>query len=155
LGVLDPGEVTGFEVELARSAELRRALSETHGALSGLTLGLRPRRPSPSVKSRLMASIDGADRFAPFIQGLMRFFALSVQAVKAVLARPTDPSQWEAAPFPEIPRVELFHLTAGPALAGADAGLVRVPAGYHFPLHKHDGEERLFFLQGSVRDLTI
>jgi anti-sigma factor ChrR (cupin superfamily) len=45
-----------------------------------------------------------------------------------------------------------MHLTPGARIALADAGLVRFPAGLHWPLHRHVGEERMLILAGGFRD---
>src|SRR5438105_1128682 len=84
--------------------------------------------PPPSLRRRLLsAATAGPMRFAPFFDGLGRLFDLEQSAVVRVLERADSESEWEPGPHPAI---RLLHLTGGPALAGADAGLVRMPPSF-------------------------
>ena len=66
-----------------------------------------------------------------------------------MLARSADPGAWLT-----FSGSRLFHLEGGPALAGADVGLVEIPAGSAFPKHDHHGPEIVLVLQGGYTDLT-
>ena len=46
----------------------------------------------------------------------------------------------------------LLHFEGGARHAGADCGLVQVPAGARYPLHRHLGEEWVFVLSGSAEE---
>jgi hypothetical protein len=70
-----------------------------------------------------------------------------VEAIRGLLGRVDDPTAWEPAPTPWI---RLIHFDGGPALAGADAGFVRVSAGTTFPRHGHQGPEMTFILEGRA-----
>ncbi len=119
-------------------------------ALVALAVSSGVESPSPALKNRLLAAATkGPMRFAPFFDELGRLFDLGVEAVTRVLERSGVESEWETGPHPSI---RVFHLEGGPVLAGADAGFVRMPAGFEFPLHVHSAAERVLILEGGYRD---
>jgi quercetin dioxygenase-like cupin family protein len=59
-----------------------------------------------------------------------------------------DPSTYDRV----IPGAVLIHFEGGPACAGADCGFIILPAGTKFPWHRHDGDERVLVLQGTLID---
>jgi putative transcriptional regulator len=119
-------------------------------ALAGLNELLTPIQPSAEARNRLLTAVSAAPlRHAPFFDRLSSFFDLPLQRVQEILAEVNDRSRWERA---RLPGVQLMHFSGGPALAGADAGLVRIEPGYRFPKHRHKGEERLFVLEGGYTD---
>jgi hypothetical protein len=118
-------------------------------ALEALAAALPPGAPSVATRARLLESLAGPERFRPFFGELGRRFDLALPPLRAVLALIDDPKQWLASP---LPGVRLIHFAAGPALAGADAGFVLVPAGMTFPRHRHLGPEMAVVLEGIVHD---
>src|SRR5690606_3150475 len=117
-------------------------------AWHALALALPPRAPSPALRARLLASVAAPEqRLAPLRDRLARLFDVSVERSAELLALAFDPATWR-----ELlsPGVALYHLQGGPAVAGADVGLVRVEAGARFPHHLHLGEERVLVLQGEL-----
>jgi quercetin dioxygenase-like cupin family protein len=123
---------------------LREALAET------LAESLGPEAPPPALKGRLLAAATtGPMRHAPFFDELARLFDLGVDAVVRILESAGSESRWEPGPHPAI---RLFHLEPGPALAGADAGFVRMPASFEWPSHRHTGTERVLILEGAYRE---
>jgi quercetin dioxygenase-like cupin family protein len=147
LGTLAPGELAGLRAEVDASPELQREVAHLTEALAHTAGVLPPVRPSPAARTRLLEALGGPDRFRPFFAELARRFDLSVQAVRDLLARVDDPAAWEASPSPSV---KLIHFPGGPALAGADAGFVRVAAGQTFPRHSHQGPELAFVLEGRM-----
>jgi hypothetical protein len=147
LGTLSEGEQAELRGRLAGAPELQREADELSETLASVTSALSPLRPSTAARARLVASLAGADRFATFFAELARRFDLTVEAVRALLARIDDPAAWEATP---LSWVKLVHFAGGPALAGADAGFVRVAAGTTFPRHRHGGPEMNFILEGQM-----
>ena len=117
--------------------------------LSALASALPPVAPSPGTRARLVAALAGPDRFRLFFADLARRFDLSIDAVAGVVSRIDDPEAWLPSP---VPLVRLIHFSAGPALSGADTGLVRIPAGMVFPRHRHRGPELVVVLEGSMYD---
>jgi anti-sigma factor ChrR (cupin superfamily) len=51
-----------------------------------------------------------------------------------------------------MPALSLFHIDGGPAVDDAIVGFVQIAAGQPFPEHTHIGEERIFVIQGGLRD---
>lgn len=124
----------------SNEAELVTALCEV----------LTPRAPGGALRNRLMASAASpALRWAPLFGKLGALFDLDDAALSEMAERAARPSEWQAGP---LPAVSLLHLRGGPAIASADAGLVRVEAGLQFPEHRHLGEERTLILEGEARE---
>ncbi len=122
---------------------------EDHAALAELATLLEPLPVSASARARLLAAVAApALRWAPLFEKLARFFDLPRAALTALSERAAKDEEWESAP---LDGVRLLHLSGGPALGGADAGLVWLKPGLHFPEHRHLGEERTLILEGSVR----
>lgn len=126
------------------------ALAEFGDVLAELAFAL-PARPAPAAgRETLLAATDPATPLRGLERRLGVYFDLPPAGVDALVASAFDPKQWEDAGF--YPGLQLFHLEPGPRLAGADAGLVRIPAGSAFPRHKHLGDEYSFVLAGAFRD---
>ncbi len=105
---------------------------------------------SATGRARLLAEVSSPpEKYAPFLDRLAAMFDLKMDAMKTVLTDSLDPSRWEPGP---VPVISLFHFDSGPRVAEADTGLVRIPAGFPFPTHKHLGDELVFVLEGSYRD---
>jgi putative transcriptional regulator len=116
-------------------------------ALAAVAAALPAAVPPPALRARLLDSLAGPGRFSAFFDVLARHYDLTVAAVRGLLARIDDPAAWEATPSRFI---QLIHFDGGPAVAGADAGFVRVAAGKRFPRHSHDGDEMTFVLEGRA-----
>jgi len=99
-----------------------------------------------SQKDRLMASVQGVARFAPFQDRLCQILDIGREALQSLLARIDGP--WEASPWPGV---ELLHLPGGPATLGADVGFVRIAPNTPFPYHDHR-HETVLILQGGLID---
>ncbi|MFO7565420.1 MAG: cupin domain-containing protein [Enhygromyxa sp.] len=120
-------------------------------AASLLALALEPSElidPPPALRARLLAELDGRERFAPFVDRIAALFDLAAERVRDVLQRFDTHEGWT----PMYPGAAYFDLEGGPALGEATAGLVRIGAGLGFPSHQHIGEERVLVLQGAFED---
>jgi len=95
----------------------------------------------------LLATLDGVDRFRPFMTRLCEMLDLSEEAVRHLLARIDDASAWDVGP---VPGLLLTHFQPGPRLAPAEAGFVRVTAGHAVPRHRHVGPEVALVLEGTM-----
>ena len=152
LGALDADEMARVEDALVADPSLRAELDAHRDAAAALTDGLPPVAPSPALRARLIESVDATvapGRFEQFAARVAEMFDVTVDKARMFLGWIDDPTRWEPSP---IPQVQLVHLPAGPAWAGADCGLVRMPAGFPFPWHAHNGDELTFVLQGRARD---
>lgn len=146
LGILPETDRTRVEAHLAvctACAAEARALTE---AASSLAFASAQLAPSPQVLHRLLAAAEGRGRLARYADALAQFFQIGVDKANALLDAVDEPRAW----LPDASGIGLIHLEAGPAFAGADAGLVRFPAGMAWGLHKHLGEERHLFLEGGI-----
>lgn len=148
LGMLSAAEAARVESHLARCpscAAESRALSEVTSAIAS---SLPRANPPPYVFERLMASIESKGRLARYTDALAKFFEVSQEKARSLLDAIDRPGAW----IPDPSGIALIHLSAGPRFAGADAGLVRFPAGMAWPLHRHVGHEHHLFLEGGIRE---
>lgn len=150
LGTIDAAERQRVEEAIARSPQLMSELRQIEEALADVAMSLPPIEPEASSRGKLLAAVE-ADPFAPFIERLAKIFDLGVEKMREVAAMISDATKWEPGP---IPGLELIHFAGGPRVADADTGFARLPAGFHFPLHRHEGDEIVLILQGTYTDLT-
>lgn len=150
LGGLPEDEVAAFEAELARSVSLRAQVREAEELLVASAAALTPIAPSADLRERVLASALPA-RWESALDRVAHLWDLSVAQVRAVFGRAMDPSTWEDGPLPGI---RLFHLEGGPAVAGADVGIISFPPGLVFPPHAHGERESYVVLQGELYDST-
>ena len=163
LGTLPDDERREVEALAASSPALEREIAEVTEALAQAGQDLTPVAPPPSLRARLLATVRGVDRFAPFLDDLVRLFELPVETIRAHLARIDAPRDQRPPPAVKatgwertllgvaLDRAELFHFQAGPRLAaaGAAGGVLRVEAGASFPQHRHHGDEVTYVLEGG------
>ncbi len=136
------GEESGREGAVAREFE-RVTLA--------MALALPPETPAPASRGRLLVSATaGPMRYAPFFDRLARMFDLGRDAVVRVLERAASESEWEPGPHPSL---RVLHFPGGPSVAKADTGLVRMPADFAWPLHRHGGIERVLILEGAYTEV--
>ena len=150
LGALDADEAARVEAAVAADPALAAELAAHRDAAAALGDALPPEPPAPAVRDRLMASVDAAvapNRWERFAARVAEMFDVSVDKARMFLGWIDEPARWEPSP---LPGVQLVHLPGGPAWAGADCGLVRVPAGTRFPWHGHHGEELTLVLAGRA-----
>jgi hypothetical protein len=146
---LAPEERGAVAEAIARDPALQAELESLHAALGVLVDQLAPMTPSAHVRTRLLADVHGADRYGPFVARLASIAQLSIDKMRATLARIEEASFWDQG----LPGIELAHFDAGPALAGADAGFIRMGADARFPRHRHLlGGEITFVLEGTLLD---
>lgn len=150
LGALPDDARRTLEGEMARSDVLRarfRDIARVAASLAGPPL-VRPVTPRPAIKEQLLRGITGPDRFAPLWKKMADFVDLPVEAVRAVLARLESPEGWTPSVLPGLLQTDFVP---GAKFAGCETGLVRLPAGFHFQKHTHEGHERVMVLQGRFR----
>jgi len=157
LGTLPAAERRAVEETLAASPALRRqvdALGEALALAAAQAVAPPPVPPAPpALRARLLATVAGVDRFAPFLDDLTCLFELPTDAIRALLARIDDQrAGWQRRlAGVALETSELFHFAVGATLAagGAAGGVLRVRAGGSFPAHHHDGDETSYVLEGA------
>jgi putative transcriptional regulator len=151
LGVLPEDEQQQVHAQVLQSRELQREVDRVTEALAATADQLASAAPDPGLRGRLLHSLSGVDRFAPFFDQLTRLFELPLETIRKLLAR-IDAFDWESTLMgKQLQGAELFHFPVGPRLreTGAAGGVVRVRAGVTFPVHRHTGDEVTFVLEGA------
>jgi quercetin dioxygenase-like cupin family protein len=151
LGALPPDEQRELDDLVAGSPDLQREVDRVTEALAVAAGDVTPVAPAPALRARLLQTLGGVDRFAPFVDDLTGIFELPAATIRALLAR-VDEHQWETSLLGvELQSAELFHFPVGPRLreTGAAGGVVRIRAGATFPQHRHHGDELTFVLEGG------
>jgi hypothetical protein len=146
LGVLTPVEAKEIDAHLVGCRSCAGAAAKANEAIAFVALSLAPVTPRPQVRARLLAGAEGKGRLAQWASQLAKFFDLGVEKARGLLDAVDEPAAWED---DTVPGLLLMHFQGGPALAGADCGLIRFPAGIEWPLHKHLGDEQMFVLEGG------
>jgi anti-sigma factor RsiW len=151
LGVLPDDEQGRVQAVCAASPALRGEIDRISEALARTAGTLTPLAPPPAVRARLFQTVAGVNRFAPFLNDLVRLFELPAETVSRLLAR-IDGYDWESSLLGvPLKGAELFHFQVGPGLAatGGAGGVLRVRAGVTFPQHRHHGNETTYVLEGG------
>lgn len=150
LDLLDPDERAEVEARLRASAPLRAELAAAREALAALGRSLPPVPPNPALRRRVLASAAATCRFAHLAPRAAALLDVGESRALSLLARVDAPdTRWDPGPAPGI---ALHHFDAGPAVARAITGFVRIAPGVSFPHHEHAGRERGLILQGAYRD---
>jgi predicted ChrR family anti-sigma factor len=147
-GALDPGTHRVVQAHLATCTACRAERASLEEVWGALATALRPEVASPDLRRRLMADTR-TGRLHHMAPALAAFFDLDEAAARALLDRADDPAEWRGFP---VPGVRYMPVTSGPAVAHRQNGLIHIPAGTHFPLHRHHGTERTLVLTGRLRD---
>jgi quercetin dioxygenase-like cupin family protein len=149
LGVLPVPEKERVHQHLAECVQCASELRAYREATTAIASAL-PATPAPSfLRARLLASAEAKGRLAQYTEALAQFLELPEGRARALLDMIDAPDAWERDPS----GLSMIHLAAGPRYAamGADAGLVKFPAGLVWPLHRHVGEEHHLILEGGIR----
>jgi predicted ChrR family anti-sigma factor len=149
LGALDEATRAAVDAHLtscAACAAEARAWDETGLALLDALPTTAPKSP---LRARVLAAVEARGRLAGFAEALASIFETSLEKARALLDAIDAPEAWEPGP---VPGIALMHLKGGPALAAADTGFVRFPAGMAWPLHRHVGDEIMLIVEGGIVD---
>jgi hypothetical protein len=112
--------------------------------LAAVGWSIEPVAPSPGLRARLLESIAKPT----ILERLGTFFDLAREQAEALYASLADAATWEDGP---IPGLQVAHVAAGPARAGAYTGLVKMTPGLRFPAHRHVGPESMLVVAGGLR----
>lgn len=107
--------------------------------------------PSAGLRASVLASRAGDLPLAGLAPRLASFLDLPPERAQALLRAVGKTAE---APWTDdrVGGVRLLHFEGGARHAGADCGLVHLPAGARYPLHRHLGEEWVFVLSGSAEE---
>jgi putative transcriptional regulator len=97
----------------------------------------------------VLAAAESRGRLAAFSTQIAALFEVPLDKARALLDAVDAEEAWEPGP---VDGIQLLHLKGGPALAAADTGFVRFPAGMAWPLHRHVGLEKMLILEGGIVD---
>ena len=126
-------------------------LSEDGAGVDALSAALAGAavEPPASLRDRVLAGATAEGRYERFVLTACALLDLDAATIRALFDRLDAPQSWEPSP---LPRIDLYHLPAGPSAQGAITGLVRIPSGVEFPQHTHRGDEAVLVIQGSCVD---
>jgi anti-sigma factor ChrR (cupin superfamily) len=124
-GALDAEEQRELQVRLAsQPADVRREISRLYDAALALTAEAPPQAPSPSVRERLLASLQAPTQYT-------------------VVA---DEGQWNESGLPGI-QVKILAVDRERGLVTL---LLRGEPGARYPSHRHSAPEECYVIRGSV-----
>jgi hypothetical protein len=147
LGILSDCEQKEMATRVATAPDLEAELALFEEVLSRRADTLGTVQPSSAVRDRLLATLSSADRFRPFLGKLAEMVDQPADFVQGLLTRMEDGSLWEPGPLPGL---HVAHFEPGPRAQAADAGFVRVAAGFSVPRHRHLGDEVSLVLEGTL-----
>lgn len=143
LGALSDEESGHVELHLETCPACRVALDQH------MTLMAAADPVGLSGLDRLLSDATPLSRFERFAQDIAAIADVAVDRAKSWLASIDDAASWAETAMHGL---ELFHIDGGPAVDGAIVGFVKLQAGVAFPEHTHLGKERIFVIQGRMRD---
>lgn len=120
---------------------------EAERVVAALALGVAPVAPPAEGLDRLLAAV--ANSWVQMLDAFARLVDLPRDHAERLLNRAERGLDWGPGP---LPGMGLVHLAGGPATAGADVGIVRLPPDFAFPPHSHLGPESVLILEGDYVD---
>jgi anti-sigma factor ChrR (cupin superfamily) len=148
LGALDDHESEMVDRAVAADPALADELAALLAAGGALAAMVEPVAPSDEARARLLAAATG-ERFARFARRFAELFDVAVDRARELLGLVDRPEAWVDGPGAGS---WLVHFQAGPALATADTGFVKLARGQRFAWHRHQGAEHTLVLQGTALD---
>ena len=134
----DAAAALDTEATKAKEAE------EAAEAWSLLSESLEPRSPDPAVRARLLALLEGAERFAPFAAEVASTFGLPVADAREALRRVRGTEGWVPGLWPGS---QIFFT---PTLMRANTVISRLAPGTRIPRHLHATRELTYVLDGVL-----
>jgi hypothetical protein len=148
LGDLSDDERARLEAHAAGCARCAAELDAAVEAFALIGAALPPRLPPPSLRARLLA--DARPRpMAAFAGELAALFDVTQAHARAIIDRLDDPAAWQ--PGPMAGSWLMLCRDAGPKVAGAFCGFVKMNPRLQWPRHTHLGTELMLVLQGGFR----
>ncbi len=144
VGSLEDDEAAKVEAHLNSCKQCQNALDQH--LLVCVALDNHPGQPG---LDRLLAEATTLSRFERFTDSIAAISDVVRDTAIDWLTRMDDALSWSETAMEGL---QLFHVDGGPAVEGAIFGFVRMVPGMQFPEHTHLGEERIFVIQGGLRD---
>jgi putative transcriptional regulator len=113
-------------------------------ALALLAEALTPVPPDRQVRDKLLAQLQGPERFAPFARDVARHFALEHEQALVALRLIPGESLWRPGPWPGS------RLLTTEGLLGAGAMIAALPPGTCIAQHRHHTRELTYVLDGEL-----
>lgn len=107
---------------------------------------LDPIAPASEARERLVKQIRGPQRYAPFAGEIAETFGVDRDGTLAALARVDEPEAWRPG---FIPGSRILKLDGGPKTR---VMLARLAAGASVLRHRHATRERIYVIQGMLRE---
>lgn len=150
LGEVTTANISSIEAHLESCAECRDELLSLQRVFADLVDDLPRVQLSEATQEHLFSQVEGSRRFDPFIESVARLFDITSEASEHYLHSLDRDELWQPGP---ANGVQVVQVAAGPRLAKATAGFVRLGPQVRFPQHRHlNGEEHVFLIQGSYQD---
>jgi quercetin dioxygenase-like cupin family protein len=127
-------------------ARPRAATSGDEAAWALLVDSLEPQAPRPALRARLLATVSGPERFAPFVDPIARAFELSAGNVRDALGKVDDPGAWQVGFLPHS------SIMVVPALLGSQTVISKLDIRSRIAEHRHDQRELTFVVDGALLD---
>lgn len=154
LGLLEEPERSALVARLGADAAARTDLARTEAGLTDFAATATAGDSAVGaaglahVRARLLRSLDGAERFHPFVSRLEALLGLPAIALKRLFARADSADEWTTV----APGIEMITRASDPSPARGQTTLLRLAAGRVFPRHRHLGPELAFVLEGNGDD---
>jgi quercetin dioxygenase-like cupin family protein len=129
-----------------RSPRPRPSALGDEAAWALLADSLEPQTPPPALRARLLATLSGPERFAPFVDAVARGFELNAAGVREALRKVDDVAAWQRGFLPDSSILVL------PALLGTQTIVSRLNARSRIGQHRHEQRELTFVLDGALLD---
>jgi anti-sigma factor ChrR (cupin superfamily) len=143
LGALTQIEAQAFEDHLADGcAVCRRELDEYHFAVEGLALATADAKPSPEIRSRLLASLGG--NASDGVAAAEADMALPLANLSPFVSMHADEDGWQ-----EWSDGILYKPLYVDEASGLMTSIVRMSPGTGLPRHQHLGVEQFLILEGD------
>lgn len=146
LGYAEPAERGPIEAHLVECEECARRRDGLEATAAELALSLRPARARPSLRGRLLASVDHLERFTPMAPRLAEVLDIPANDARRALHAFERPEDLPGTP---VPGMKAVPLPTGPRRRAAEAVLACLAPGIALPRHRHVGEEVVLVFQGA------
>jgi putative transcriptional regulator len=148
LGDISDGERESLEAHVAGCPRCNQELMQAADAFADLALALPAEAPPPALRARILDEVK-PPRLAAMIDKLASLFDVTRAKARALLDAVDDPASWMDGPVPDS--WVMMADGAGPKVAGAFCGFVKMGPNVKWPAHRHLGREFMLVLEGGFK----